>query len=135
MRAPDSLMAPTPEDVLRPGIAASGLMAKYGQDIDRDSAHEMLSRKLQAGAEEAERERQAEEAEKEAERRAKADAQLHEERERATRSSAPRTRSSSRREDKSVLEQVTGSSVFRDIARTAGREIVRSIFGTARRRR
>jgi hypothetical protein len=134
MRAPVSLMAPTPEDVLRPGIAASGLMAKYGQDIDRDSAHEMLSRKLQAGAEEAERERQAEEAEQEAGRRAKADAQLHEERERATRTSAPRTRSS-RREDESVLEQVTGSSVFRDIARTAGREIVRSIFGTARRRR
>ena len=51
MRAPLSLMAPTPEEVLRPGIAASGLMAKYGADIDRDSAHEMLARKLQAGAE------------------------------------------------------------------------------------
>ena len=62
MRAPQSLMAPTPEEVLRPGIAASALMAKYGQDIDRDSAHEMLARKLQAGAEEAERERQAQEA-------------------------------------------------------------------------
>ena len=30
MRAPESLMAPTPDEVLRPGIAASALMAKYG---------------------------------------------------------------------------------------------------------
>jgi len=34
-----------------------------------------------------------------------------------------------------VVEQIAGSGVFRDFARTAGREIVRSIFGTARRRR
>ena len=57
MRAPESLMAPTPEEVLRPGIAASALMARYGQSLDRDSAHEILARKLQAGAEAAERER------------------------------------------------------------------------------
>ena len=50
-------MAPTPEEVLRPGIAASALMARYGQSLDRDSAHEILARKLQAGAEAAERER------------------------------------------------------------------------------
>ena len=62
MRAPQSLMAPTPEEVLRPGIATSSLIAKYGQAIDRDSAHEMLARKLQAGAEEAQREQQAKDA-------------------------------------------------------------------------
>ena len=134
MRAPLSLMAPTPEEVLRPGIAASGLMARYGQDLDRDSAHEILARKLRAGAEAAERERQAQATEVEARQRTKAETELNEERERAERTTAPRTRSS-RREDKSVVEQITDSSVFRDIARTAGREIVRSIFGTARRRR
>ena len=37
MRAPESLMAPTPDEVLRPGIATSALMAKYGQSLDRDS--------------------------------------------------------------------------------------------------
>ena len=134
MRAPLSLMAPTPEEVLRPGIAASGLMARYGQDLDRDSAHEILARKLRAGAEAAERERQAQATEVEARQRTKAETELNEERERAERTTAPRTRSS-RREDKSVVEQITDSSVFRDIARTAAREIVRSIFGTARRRR
>jgi DNA helicase HerA-like ATPase len=137
MRAPLSLMAPTPEEVLRPGIAASALMGRYGQEIDRDSAHEMLARKLQAGAEEAERERRAAEAEAEARQRAKADAGTQAKIEREMRSAEraqPRTRTS-RRTEKSMLEQVTGSSAFREMARTAGREIVRSIFGTARRRR
>jgi uncharacterized protein len=137
MRAPLSLMAPTPEEVLRPGIAASGLMGKYGMDIDRDSAHEMLARKLRAGAEEAERERRAIEAEAEARKRAKADANARSRAEREIREAEraqPRTRTS-RRTEKSMLEQVTGSSAFREMARTAGREIVRSIFGTARRRR
>ena len=140
MRAPESLMAPTPEEVLRPGIAASGLMGRYGQDIDRDSAHEMLARKLQAGAEAAERERRAELAEDEAERQAKIEAEAREMAEREMRDAeragraGSRTRTSTRRE-KSMVEQVTGSSAFRQFARTAGREIVRSIFGTARRRR
>jgi uncharacterized protein len=137
MRAPLSLMAPTPEEVLRPGIAASGLMAKYGQDVDRDSAHEILARKLQAGAEEAERERRAAEAEEDARQRARLEADARERAERDLRAAEraqPRTRTS-RRAEKSVLEQVTGSGAFREMARTAGREIVRSIFGTARRRR
>ena len=133
MRAPESLMAPTPEEVLRPGIAASGLMDRYGQDIDRDSAHEMLARKLQAGAEAAEREQQAQRAEEEARKRAERETGERDRSERAGRA-APRTRTSTRRE-KTVIEQVTGSSAFRQFARTAGREIVRSIFGTARRRR
>ena len=135
MRAPESLMAPTPDEVLRPGIAASALMARYGQPLDRDSAHEILARKLQAGAEEAERER----LEKEASARAAADekerqrAQAQAEREaRAATRAQPRT---SQRREKSMVEQITDSSAFKQFARTAGTEIVRSIFGTARRRR
>ncbi len=144
MRAPQSLMAPTPEEVLRPGIAQSGLMAKYGQAIDRDSAQEMLARKLQAGAESAERERQtadaaqraeadAKQADADARARAKAEAEA---RARAERESRPPARSGGTRsrQEKSVLQQVTGSTAFKQFARTAGREIVRSIFGTARRR-
>jgi DNA helicase HerA-like ATPase len=137
MRAPESLMAPTPDEVLRPGIAACSLMTRYGQAIDRDSAHEMLARKLQAGAEEAERERHAEQAESEAAARAKLEAKMRAEAERearATQRATPRRRASTRAE-KSVVEEIAGSSAFRQFARTAGREIVRSIFGTARRRR
>lgn len=132
MRAPLSLMAPTPEEVLRPGIAASQLMGRYGTDVDRDSAHEMLARKLAAGAEAAERERQARAAaEEDARRRAETEAEIRDDRRRSER---PAVGTRSRREE-SVLEQVAGSGMVRDFARTAGREIIRSIFGTARRRR
>ena len=74
MRAPQSLMAPTPEEVLRPGIAASPMMAKYGQPIDRDSARERLARTLEEGAQAAEAERQAAEAERQAREAAKQEA-------------------------------------------------------------
>ena len=135
MRAPESLMAPTPEDVLRPGIAASALMAKYGQPMDRDSAYEKLARELQAGAEAAERERLVKQVAAQevaaAKERAKAEAQAERESRAASRAQ-PRT---SPRREKSVVEQITGSSAFKQFARTAGTEIVRSIFGTARRRR
>jgi hypothetical protein len=128
-------MAPTPDEVLRPGIAASALMAKYGQLLDRDSAYEKLARALQAGAEAAEREG----LEKEAAAREAAEAKERErlqaqaERDaRAAERAQPRT---SQRREKSMVEQITGSSAFKQFARTAGTEIVRSIFGTARRRR
>jgi len=127
-------MAPTPDEVLRPGIAASALMAKYGQLLDRDSAYEKLARELQTGAEAAERER----LEKEAAARAAAEAKEREsaqaQAEREARA-AERTRSRTpQRREKSMVEQITGSSAFKQFARTAGTEIVRSIFGTARRR-
>ncbi|HEX8488379.1 MAG TPA: helicase HerA-like domain-containing protein, partial [Propionibacteriaceae bacterium] len=49
MRAPQSQMAPIPEPELRAGIAVSAMTAKYGRAVDRDSAREMLARKLEAG--------------------------------------------------------------------------------------
>lgn len=43
------------------------------------------------------------------------------------------------KEDPSVVQQVVGSGVFKSLARSLGtqigREITRSLFGTARRRR
>jgi uncharacterized protein len=135
MRAPESLMAPTPEEVLRPGIAASALMARYGQSLDRDSAHEILARKLQAGAEAAERERLRKQAAAQAEAAAKERARAEAAAERKARVGARAQSRSPQRRDKSVVEQITASSAFKQFARTAGTEIVRSIFGTARRSR
>jgi len=129
MRAPQSLMAPTPEEILRPGIAASSLMAKYGAAIDRDSAREMLARKLEAGAQQAEAERQAADAQARDDAQAKADVQAQREVART-----PRTQTS-RRQDKGVLGEIVGSTTFRQVARSATTQIIRSIFGTARRRR
>jgi uncharacterized protein len=119
MYAPQSLMAATPPDVLARGIAASSLMAKYGQAVDRDSAQEMLARKVEQGAQaaqqEAEAQAQAQQREPEPERREPAQ---------------PRRQA----RQKSVIEEVAQSSVFKQFVRSAGREIVRGIFGTARRR-
>jgi DNA helicase HerA-like ATPase len=137
MRAPQSLMAPTPDEVLRPGIAASSLMSRYGQVIDRDSAQEILARKLAAGAEKDAAEKQAAAAAAQAEADAKAAARAQAQAERESRTDrAPASTSRSRpRPEKSVVAQITGNTAFRQFARTAGREIVRSIFGTARRGR
>jgi DNA helicase HerA-like ATPase len=130
MRAPQSLMAPTPEDVLRPGIAASALMSRYGQAVDRDSAREMLARKLEAGAATAAAEQQA----REASERDAAEAARRSRDERPTRQEPRASRAPSRRAPKSVVEEVVSSSVFKQFARSAGREIVRGLFGAARRR-
>ena len=135
MRAPESLMAPTPEGVLRPGIAASALMVRYGQSLDRDSAHEILARKLQAGAEEAKRERLQKEAAAQAEAAAKERARAQAQAEREARTTARTQSRRPQRAEKSMVEQITDSSAFKQFARTAGTEIIRSIFGTARRRR
>lgn len=94
MRAPQSLMAQTPPEVLAPGIAASGLMAKYGQAA----------------------------AEKEVDAQQKA----------AERETATQHRQQANK--RSVIEEVASSSVFKQFVRSAGREIVRGLFGTALRK-
>jgi uncharacterized protein len=45
---PDSLMAPLPPDQLQARISAGALYAEYGQAIDRQSAHEILSARMAA---------------------------------------------------------------------------------------
>ena len=129
MIAPRSLMAPTPEADLRAGIPRSPMMAKYGQAIDRDSAQEMLARKLEQGAATAAAEQQrADEAERAAQ------AAKEQTREQARERPAPRAPRASARQEKGMVEQITSSTVFRQFARSAGREIVRGLFGAARRR-
>jgi DNA helicase HerA-like ATPase len=50
LRAPRGSMSPTPVDVMAAAVAASPLIAAYGTSIDRDSAREILARKLEAAA-------------------------------------------------------------------------------------
>jgi uncharacterized protein len=138
MIAPQSLMAPTPEEVLRPGVAQSSLMARYGQAIDRDSAQEMLARKLEAGAAAAAAEQQraeeAKRAQEAAEQQAKDDERARVEAERAARATPSGRGRTSTRQQKSMVEQIVGSREARSVMATVGREIVRGLFGTARRR-
>jgi len=57
LRAPQSLMAPSPEAVLTAAIAASPLSPKYAVPLDRESAYERLATRLGAGAAKAATER------------------------------------------------------------------------------
>jgi uncharacterized protein len=116
LRAPQSLMAPAPADQVAAAVQASPGNARYSTPLDRESAYEKLAARLAAGAQQAEAE--AKQAAKEAKE--------------AGRAPAPEPR---RREEKSMVEEVIGSSAFKQFARSAGREIVRGLFGAARRRR
>ena len=121
MRAPEASMDPMDEGMMAGGIAQSQMMAKYGQAYDRESAAEILARKLEAGAAAAEQEKQRAEAEKQAAKQAK-------EQQRTT------TRTSSRPPAKSGVEKVLSSPTFWNKVITVGNEIARGMFGTARKR-
>ncbi|MFF8191362.1 helicase HerA-like domain-containing protein [Streptomyces bobili] len=112
LRAPESLMGPVDGTVLDRAVKGSALYGRYAQAVDRESAYEKLAA------------------------RAAAEDVVPVER------SAGREESGKPRrggEDRSVVEQVVGSGMFRSLARSVGtqigREITRSLFGTARRRR
>jgi len=111
LRAPQSLMAPASAEQLTAAVQGSPNNAKYTEVVDRESAYEKLAAKVQAGAEQAEAEAQAEQPQSQPK-------------------AAPRAK-----QEKSMVEQVVGSSAFKQFARSAGREIVRGLFGAARRKR
>lgn len=113
LRAPESLMGPVEAGALEGAVKGSLLYGRYAEAVDRESAYEKLSAR-QAEAE-------AEAAAAAAEPKGKA---------RGAGAGAGAG---------SVAEQVVGSGIFKSLARSLGtqigREISRSVFGTARRRR
>ena len=133
MLAPQSLMAAIPTESLRPGIAQSAMMTKYGQEIDRDSAYEMLTRKLEVGAQAAEQERMAQEAARQqagyAKQRVATVTQAERERAEAERRAAAEAREAAR------TRKATGDAVDTVPRSGSAMDIVRGIFGTARWKR
>ncbi|WP_310961582.1 helicase HerA-like domain-containing protein [Nocardioides terrisoli] len=107
LRAPESLMGAAAADTMTAAVKASPLSAKYGEAVDRESAKEILARKLDQGATKATAEEEA-----------------------APTSSRTTSRT---RKQKSVVEQVVSSTAFKQVARSAAREIVRGLFKTGRR--
>ncbi len=112
LRAPQSLMAAADVASMEATVKASPLFAKYAEPVDRESAREILAAKLEAGAAKAEAEAKA------APKAAPAPKK------------APAGR---RKQEKSMVEEVVTSTTFRQVMRTAAREIVRGVFGTGRR--
>ena len=129
LRAPESRMGPADPATMTSLVEASPLQEKYAVAVDRDSAREMLARRLEAGAARAEAEERAEaEALAEPEERAPAGP-----RKPATRSrSAPKPRPSDEDRDSMVVEALK-SRAAQDFMRTAAREIARGVFRIGRR--
>ncbi|MGW6568469.1 helicase HerA-like domain-containing protein [Streptomyces sp. NPDC054975] len=121
LRAPESLMGPVDAGALEAAVKGSPLWGRYAEAVDRESAYEKLTAEQRAA--EAAALRAAEEAEAE----------------KATRAAADKAPRAAKKEDRSLAEQVVGSGMFKSLARSigtqVGREISRSLFGTARRRR
>ncbi len=112
MKAPNSLMDPSPQATMDAVIGASSLRTKYADVVDRESAYEKLTARLQAAPA-------------------------------APAAPVPTTPAPdpapkrAPKEEPGLIQQVTGSSAFRSMLRSAGtvigREISRSIFGTRKR--
>lgn len=126
MKAPQSRMDILQEGELEYIRETSTLAPVYNEEIDRNSAYEILTGKIKDVQEEEEQERLRAQADKIEEMRQK----------KAAKTSSGRSRSSSRRE-KSTLEKVVNSSV----GRTVAREVTRGLLGvlgistTSRRRK
>lgn len=124
-------MDPMDGAMMAGGIAQSSMMRKYGADINRDSAYEMLTRKLEAG-------RAAAAAEAEQAAQAKADAAAAKDRDRQAAAQAKaqgQARStSSRPAPKSGVEKVLSSPTFWNKVITVGGVIARGMMGTGRKR-
>ncbi|HYJ75032.1 MAG TPA: helicase HerA-like domain-containing protein [Kineosporiaceae bacterium] len=114
LRAPESLMAPAPADAVAATVSASPLQAEYGTALDRESAYERLRAKLAPPPAPASPAPSAP-------------------------APVPEAPGRQQREEPSMVEQVVTSPVVKSFLRSAGtvlgREITRSIFGTAKRRR
>ncbi|HSS67021.1 MAG TPA: helicase HerA-like domain-containing protein [Nocardioidaceae bacterium] len=123
LRAPESSMSPSTPETFQSRIAASALQAKYGTAVDRDSAQEMLAKRMDAAA----AQRSSEEA--------------------ATSKPKPKSTSksgTSRRtgdeqpsSDGGVIGDIANSKEFKDFVRDSGRtlvkEIARGVFKIGRR--
>lgn len=115
LRAPQSRMDILTENEIERLVAGSNIIHKYNKEIDRESAYELLSEKMEAARTEEHRQ-MVEEGSKELKTR-------------------------SRRKEKSTLEKVMSNTTTRQIGRTIARELTRGLLGvlgirtTTRRRR
>jgi len=112
LRAPESLMGPADPAAMQATVQASPRYATYSEAVDRESAREKLAARLEAGAQRAQEE-------------AEGAAQAQQDAARAKDKPAPKK--------DGLVKEVVQSSAFKDFVRTAAREVVRGMFGSARR--
>ena len=122
---PQSLMGTIGDDVRMQEISKSDLKHKYGQTIDRDSAHEMLERLREKQERDLELQAQRDQYEKEKAELEKEKARLAKEREQASRKTSSRTR-------KSAFEKMTDTALT-TVGREASKALLRGLFGSLKR--
>ena len=140
LRAPQASMSPSPDASIDATITASPLLAKYGTGLDRESAHEILTKKLADAAAKVDAEAaaaakadaDAEYAKMQAKIQAdaaKADKKARAEYDRLMKQTST-TRSRSRSSEKTALEEVLGSRTTQTILK----QVITGIFGMAKRK-
>jgi len=123
IRPPESRMGPITPEERSTVIAGSPLNGRYDTTIDRDSAHEMLARRAEAAAREAEQASAGAEAQDSEFRQAR----RYEPPARATRVQATRS-APARRSDSPV--DAFAKSFARQLGTQAGRQLTRGVLGT-----
>lgn len=106
LRAPQSRMDVLTDDEINAILKKSFLVKKYNQDIDRESAYELLAKKMEA----------AQQAEEQAKLKAQQD-------------KATKTTSRGRSRQKSTIEKIMSNTTTRQIGRTIARELTRGLLG------
>ena len=145
LRAPQGLMSPTPDAQIDAAVAASVLLPRYGTPIDRESAREILTAKMNAvavavaeaeaaaAAAKAQAESDKELAKKQAaaqKAEAAAEKERQKEYDRLMKASGGTSRTrTTRKADASPLEQVLNSKTTQTILNS----VIRGMFGTGRR--
>ena len=136
LRAPQGLMSPAPEGFVDAALASSSLLARYQDPLDRESAREILTARMNAA-------HAAHAAEEAAAAQKKIDAELAKQRAAIERADAAaqkkaraeqerllkRSRGGAARPPQSTIEQVLGSRATQTIL--SG--VIRGIFGNGRR--
>lgn len=140
LRAPQGLMSPTPDAAIDAAVAASPLMPTYAVAIDRESAREILTARMNAADE-------AHAAEQAALAKAKTDAEYAKQQaaidkanaaaakkaqaeyDRMMKKTGGTTRTSSRTAQKTPLEQILGAKSTQTILNG----VIRGMFGTGKR--
>lgn len=106
LRAPESRMDILTKSEIKDIVDNSPLVRKYNKDIDRESAYEMLEKKMEAAA------------------KAEHKAEMEEQK-----AKAKGTTSRRRRAEKSTFEQIMSNTTTRQIGRTIAREFTRGLLG------
>ncbi|MGE0623520.1 MAG: helicase HerA-like domain-containing protein [Pseudomonadales bacterium] len=110
IKPPESQIGPIPPEARMALIGRSPLSGRYDQEVDRESAHEMLEQRTRAAAEQAAQAQAAEQAAREAEKEKKASA-------------------SRGRQRESAVEALFKSAA-RSVGRTLGNRLARGLLGS-----